>query len=187
MAARSSIRTLRAPGRLVVNPTTEFADGTFPYGGTEVGSVRGAVLRALGTNFAVFNEVRGEISDILESNHRWTFSCFLRGWDADALELLFADGYELGDISGQATFAVPGAQVPGASANNRAVVLAYIPDDKIHAPAVLLYKAIPDWSEAAEIAFQRGSELGIPLSFECLRDDSDRIIRVSRLPDLAIA
>lgn len=186
MAADSATRVLRAPGRLVVGPTTEFAAGTFPFGGTEIGKANLCVLMPQGGAYDVEYESLGEIGDVLEGSQKWVFACFLRGWDNDAVQTLLPDGYSAGTVSQHSVFSVPGAQVPGASALGRAVKLAYIPDDPVHVPGVLIYRAVPDWSDGAEIAFRRGSELGIPLAFKCIRDSSNRMLRVGRIVDLAL-
>lgn len=186
MATGSAARVIRAPGTIVIAPTTEFAAGTFPYGGTEVGKVRLVALATHGKEFHVQYEALGEVGDVLESDQKWTFSCLLRGWDDDAIRLLMPDAYSAGAVSQHAVMSVPGAQVPGASALNRAVKLAFVPDDPAQVPGVLLYRAVPDWTDGAEMAFRRGSELGIPLTFDCIRDTSSRILKVGRLVDLAL-
>lgn len=188
MAAGSATRVIRAPGRLVVNPTTEFAAGTFPFGGTEIGKANLCALMPMGASYRVEYESLGEAGDVLEGSIRWVFSCFVRGWDDDAVQLLMPDGYSAGATSQHSVFSAPGAQVPGSSALSRAVKLAYVPDDPLHVPGVLLYRAVPDWSDGAEIAYRRGSELGLPLAFECIRDTSSpaRILKIGRIVDLAL-
>ena len=85
MAAGNASRILRAPGRLVVGPTDLRL--SYPYGGTEVGKTRLVTLSSLGAGFRVECEgLGGEPSDILEAPAHYVFSCYLRGWDDDALE-----------------------------------------------------------------------------------------------------
>ena len=55
------------------------------------------------------------------------------------------------------------------------------------ATGLILYHAIPSWTDGAELAFRRQAEFGIPLSFECLRDSSGRILKMGRMADLALA
>ena len=184
MSAGAASRVLRFPGRLVVGPT-DLTD-PYPFGGVEVGRTRTVVLQSLGGNFRVMAEGLGEATNVLESEHHWVFSCFLRGWDDDAVEQLFGDNFTLGTASRHATVNVPGAAKPGASALPRAKVILYVPDDVVHAPAVLIYRGVPDWSEGAELAFQRREELGLPLAVECVRDTSDRILSIGRLVDLTL-
>lgn len=186
MAASSAARIIRAPGRLVVTPTTAFASGTYPYGGTEIGMARMCQLTPLGTPYRVEAEGLGEVNDILEPNIRWVFTCFLRGWDDDAVLKFLAPGHSAGSDSQHAVYSVPGSLVPGKSALSRGLKIAYIPDDPVHVPGLLLYRAVPDWIDGAEIAFQRGSELGIPLVFECVRDASNRTLAMGRITDLPL-
>jgi hypothetical protein len=167
-----------------VNPT--IPGGAYPYGGTEVGKTNLVLVQPTGTPFLVEYEGLGEVGDVLEANKRYVFSCFLRGWDDKGVEKLRADAYEAGSVSQHAVFFEPGNVVPGESALSRSVVLVYVPDDPIHVPGVLVYRGIPNWTDGAELAFQRDNELGIPLTVECVRDTSDRILRIGRLADLQL-
>mgnify|MGYP001606226270 CR=1 FL=1 len=184
MAAGSASRILRAPGRLVVGPTD--LGVAYPHGGTEIGLVRRVVLQALGRNFRVESELLGEATDVLESANRYVMACFLRGWDDDAIRLMLADHYDAGAVSGHAVLTVPNRQRPGASALTRAKSFLYVPDDPINAPALLIDRGIPEWTDGAELAFTRGDELGIPLVVDCLRSDAGRILQLGRLADLTL-
>lgn len=158
----------------------------YPYGGTEVGKARLCVLQPRGTGFRVMSEGLGEATDVLESSNEYVFSCFLRGWDDDAVAQFFSGGYTAGSTSKHAVWAEPGTTTPGASALGRAVVLLYVPDDVIHVPAVLIYRGVPDWTPGSELALQRGEELGLPVTLECLRDANDNILAVGLLADLSL-
>lgn len=184
MTAGDAARILRVPGRLVVGPTD--LGVAFPYGGTQVGFTRRVVVQPLGAGFRVESEALGDATDVLEAPTRHVMACFVRGWDDDALRLLFPDQYDAGARSGHAVVTVPNRARPGASALGRAVRLLYVPDDVIAAPALLIDRAVPDWSPGAELAFQRGTELGIPLAVECVRSTSGRILSIGRLADLTL-
>ena len=186
MAAGSASRTLRAPGRIVINPSTAFASTAYPYGGTEVGRAKLCVLQTVGEPFRVESELLGEATDILEPDRRYIFSCFLRGWDDDAVDLLLGWGAELGATSAHRGFYEPGSSTyaPGSSAVGRAVILAYIPDDIVNVPGLLIYRGIPSLSEG--ISFQRGEELGLSLNIECLRNASGKMLRIGRMVDIAL-
>ena len=183
MAAGDAARVIRAPGRIVIGPTN--LSTTYPYGGTEVGKSNLCAVLPIGTPFRVECEGLGEASDILEPNNHYVFACFLRGWDNDAVQQLLAGGYNAGATTQHAFFDVP-QNVPGASSIGRAVILLYVPDDLVHTPAVLIYRGIPDWSEGSELSFQRGSDLGIPLAVDCLRDANANMLRIGRLADLSL-
>jgi hypothetical protein len=182
----ASPRVIRAPGRLVVNPTD--LGHVYPHGGAEIGRVRAMVVRSLGgPGFRVMAEGLGEPSDILKAPQRYVLSFFLRGFDDAALASLWPDQVSVGDPSGHATFLVPGLTVPGQSAvEDRSRVLLFVPDDVIRAPAILVYRGIPDWADVAEMAFQRQDELGLPMTIECLRDSIGNTLAIGRLADLTL-
>lgn len=184
MAAGKPERTIRASGRIVVGPTD--LSVAYPYGGTEVGRTRACVLLPLGVPTIVRDEGLGEPIDVLEGDNRYAFSCFLRGLDDDALAQLFPGGYSAGAVTKHAVWAEPGTRVPGQSALDRALKVLYVPDDLVNNSALLLYRAIPDWVEGAEVFFTKADELGLPVAMECLRDASDRILQLGRLPDLTL-
>lgn len=185
MATGNATRILRAPGRLVVSPSDLTL--SYPYGGTEVGKTRLVALTRIATPFRVPCEgLGGESSDILEPPAQFVFSCFVRGWDDDAVERFFANNFVQGATTGHSLLREPGLRVGGASALGRAVSLLYVPDDPVHAPACLVYRGVPDWTDGAELAWQRQEELGIPLAVECMRNGVDKIVEVGRLADLTL-
>ena len=186
MAAGDVATVIRAPGRVVVGCDQPFHNGVYPYGGTEVGKTKLCMLTPLGTPFEVHYESIGEIGDVLEPSKNYVFTCFVRAWDTSAVQLLRSPGYAAGDVSQRAVFSEPGNKVPGQSAYGRGVVIAYVPDDPIHVPGLVIYHGIADWTEGSEIAFQRDSELGIPLTVRCLRDTSGRILKLGILADTAL-
>ena len=61
-----------------------------------------------------------------------------------------------------------------------------MPDDSLSSPSVLIYAGIPDFSDGAEIGWQRGDELGIPLAVECVRGVTGKILEIGRLADLSL-
>ena len=187
MAAGNVARIIRAPGRIVIGPTTAFASTAYPYGGTEIGKTNMCALSPQGSTFRVEYESLGEAGDILEANNRYSFACFVRGWDDDAVQKMLAGGYEAGSVTQHSVFYAPGTPTPGKSALSRGVILAYVPDDIINVPGVLIYRGIPDFQDGAALDFGRGDELGLPLSLDCFRDGSGNILRVGRLPDLALS
>lgn len=185
MAAGNAAQVMRASGRIVVGPTNLAA--VFPHGGVEIGKANQCILQPQGTPFRVENEGLGEATDILEPDKQWTFACFLRTWDDAAIEKLFSSAnYSVGAVSGHAVYSEPGTRVPGKSALGRAIILLYVPDDLIHVNALLIYRGIAEWTEGAEMAFQRHAELGIPFTLDCLRDPNSNILRVGRFADLSL-
>lgn len=186
MSAESSLvgRILKAPGRLVIGPTS--LSQPFPYGGTSLGKARQCALVPIGSSYLVQCEATGGPSDILRARHRYVFACFLRGWDDDAVRLLLPEGYEKGAETQHAVFSVPGERMAGTSELDDARSLLFVPDDTIHAPAVIMYRAVVEWTDGAELAFRRQDELGLPLTVECMPDASDRILQIGRIEDLTL-
>ena len=123
---------------------------------------------------------------MLEADKRFAFSCMLRGWDDDAVDLLMNDGDTAGAVSGHRSWSAPGTRTPGQSALGRAVILLYVPDDPIHVPALLVYSAVPQVEPAVEITFQRQTELAVPFSAECFEDGNGNILTIGRFADLSL-
>lgn len=184
MAAGSAARVIRATGRLVADPTD--LRTAYPHGGVEIGLTRMVVVQPLGSPLRVESEGLGEATDVLDGPERYVLACLLRGWDDDAIRLCFSEHYEVGAISGHAVYSAPGNAHPGGSALTRAHAFLFRPDDTIHVPAVMIYRGIPDWSDGAELAMQRGEELLLPMTIDCLRNDSGHILQIGRLADLSI-
>jgi hypothetical protein len=186
MASGNVSKVLRAPGRLVIKPTDLTVE--FPYGGIEVGKTKLVVLTSFNTSVRIECEGLGnEASDVLERTSRYVFTCFIRAWDDDAIQQFFSSNFVQGSVTGHSLLREPGNRVAGASALSRAVSMLYVPDDPISNPAVLIYEGIPDWSENAELAFQRQEELGLPIAVECVRNSSGNILEVGRLADLSLS
>lgn len=184
MAEARSARILRAPCRVLVGPFDPLDESVYPHGGREIGSANMVMLQPLGQSYRVVHEDTGETGDVIESGQRWVASMFLRGWDDDAINLLLSRGATTGENTQHAVFSVPGQHQSGTSEIGHAVSLLFVPNDTVNVPGAICYRAIPDWTDAAEIAFQRGAELGIPLVFELLRDDDGRVLQIGRIRDL---
>jgi len=185
MAAGLAAQIIRGPGRLIVGPTDLTA--VYPYGGTEVGLVNQALLTPLGESFRIENEGLGEATDILQPNNRALFSCFMRGWDDDAVTKFLKGNRSAGSATQHSVYTSPGARTPGQSTIDYAnIVLMLVPDNLIDTDALILYRGIPMWSDDAEVMFQKREEFGIPLQVDCLRNSSGNIYQIGRLQDLSL-
>lgn len=188
MAAGSAANTIRAPGRLVLNPALAPVDiADYPFDGIEVGKTTDCLLRPLVEVTPINYEALGAPGDVLEGETRYQFACFLRGWDTDAVRLLMPGLTEQGAVSGHRVWTAPGSVTPGASAIPRAVTLLYVPDDHLRVPGIMLYRAVPTWESGQEVSFGRSRELGLAMVFECLRGATGKAVQMGRLADLAIA
>lgn len=186
MSAGAPIQIINGPGRLIVGPSQAFDGGTYPYGGTEVGYVKEMAITTRGESFPVFAEGLGEFNDILEGNNDYAAAFFLRGWDDDAVQQFMAGGYAAGGVSQHSIWTAPGAHTPGESLLTHGIVAVFVPDDLLAQNGVILHNFIPDWDEGASIAFSRQDPAGIPISGQCLRNGSGNILKIGRLPDLAL-
>lgn len=175
-------RIIRAPGRIVVAPVSLAAE--FPHGGTVLGRVRGCSLQFAGTPYLVESEGLGDVNEILEPDHRYVWSMIVRGWNDDATRLLMPDLFEEGASSQHAVVIHPGTRYPGTSELGHGVKLLFVPDDPMRVPCMIAYRAVADWAEG--FSFQRGEELAMAISFQCMDDASTRIIAIGRREDLTL-
>lgn len=188
MAAGNVHRVIRGPGRLVAAPTQSFETGTYPYGGTEVGKSNLCAVASLGDPFPVMSEGTGQINDLLSPPPQYEFSCFLRGWDDDAVEQILGYSEAEGSLSQHRLLDEPGDYFAGTSAIARALKLVYVPDDPIHVPGVMMFNAIPYWGRQSQIFWDRGEELGIPVTCHLLPTDAAAasVIQIGRMKDLSL-
>jgi len=186
VVSSSSAKIARAPGRIVINPTLEPSTNPYPFGGKEVGKVNQVRFARTSSPIPIFHEGSGEVGDVLEGPNRYAFSCFLRGWDDDAITALFSGQVSVGADTGHAVALFPSLLNPGNSALARGVKILYVPDDVLHVPALFVYNAVSSLQEGADLMWSRTTELGVPMSFECTRDAYGRVAAIGRLGDLRL-
>lgn len=191
MAAGNVSRVIRNAGKLVVGPTDLTAAD--PYGGTEIGLMNAAVLVPRGEPRMIWNEGLGDYTDALEPWYQWTFTCFLRGSDDSAKTLLLKGNRTVGSKTQHGVYTAPNSRTPGQSMIDYSnVVVLFVPENLIDHDALILYRAIPVWDDAAELAFQKREEFGFPLTFRLMRDSTGGGAAVgnthqwARLPDLTL-
>lgn len=181
-----TLQIIRAPGRLVANPTTSFLTTPFPYGGTYLGLVSGFSIIVLGEKFLVWSESYGTIGDVLQEDTRYEAMCLIRGWTDDAISELFAAAEQTtGSVSKHKVLSRP-AVTPGTSVYGTAIKIVYVPDNPKDVPAVMMYAALPDLEENERITWARNEELGMPIKFMCLLDGSGRSLKIGPLVDLPL-
>lgn len=183
---KSSSRVIRAPGTVIVAPSSLTAGANGDYGGSILGTTRAVALVPLGTPYRVQCEGLGEFSDVLEGNKRYVVNFFLRGWDKAAVASLLSGGYLEGSVSKNAVWKAPGTKTPGESAVGRAAVWLIVPDDTEAHPALIIRAGIPDFADGAEMAFQRTEELGLNVTIECLRNAFNQTLDLGHLADLTL-
>lgn len=184
MAVGRAVQTVkRVSGRLLANPTQAFAGGTYPYGGTELGRVQDVELEPLSQQVVIEYELLGKVGAVINPGIRWRFRATLRGFDDDALALLFASSSAAGELSQHRGLDVPGTLEVGGSADARSLLLVYVPDDPTDHPAIILWAAYPDWSDGARMRFDHRYDLTLPVVCECVEDSDGRCLSVGRLVD----
>lgn len=183
---KSASRVIRAPGTVIVAPTSLTAGANGTYGGSILGTTRAVALVPLGRPYLVECEGLGEFSDVLEGNKRYVVNFFLRGWDKAAVANLLSGGYSEGSVSRNAVWKAPGTKTPGESAVARAAVWLLVPDDTNAHPALIIRAGIPDFADGAELAFQHAEELGLNVTIECLRNASNQTLDLGHLDDLTL-
>jgi hypothetical protein len=109
-------------------------------------------------------------------------TCLLRGFDADAISLLFPDSPGSGGVA----VVDPGTVgYPGALASATACKILCSPEttgDK----AIYFPRAMPLVSDDAEIAFENRNEATIAVTFVALPDSSGRIYYVNTIGNLTL-
>lgn len=183
---KSASRVIRAPGTVIVAPSSLTAGSDGTYGGSIIGTTRAVALVPLGRPYLVECEGLGELSDVLEGNKRYVVNFFLRGWDKAAVANLLSGGYSEGSTSRNAVWKAPGTKTPGESAGARAAVWLLVPDDTNAHPALIIRAGIPDFADGAELAFQHAEELGLNVTIECLRNASGQTLDLGHLDDLTL-
>lgn len=194
MAADDARTVLRVPGRLSYGCTDLTA--AWPHGGTGLGATRALVLAHTGSSYPVTAEAfGGEPVEYLESGELWGMGCFLRGYDYDALGVLFPNT-ATGTTSQERVVSAPGSVKAGSWASARSVKLVFTPEGSTHAaaadtpdapgPFVILYRAIPMLRESFELALERRQEFQFPALFQGIRDASSRIMAFGPRGDLSL-
>lgn len=160
MALVDLTKIFQVPGRLVANPTS-FA-GSFPYGGTALGAARAITLVPGVKHKEVPIDPLGvQAAEVvyLGSSFRLVTTC--RGFDPDAVSTVFpnvstpANGVTspaqrtIQDGTGVTTKA-------GTLRSAAAVELAFVAEDALEHPSVLLYRAIPVLDPSTAIVHAMG-------------------------------
>ena len=166
MATPNPNQILRAPGRLVINPTDLGA--AFPYGGTALGIVKAIAIRP-GAKYQriTAEEYGGEVVEMVGNGEAWTLAAILRDFDHDAVAKLF------GTVSAGNVVTYPGSVRAGRLMSDLAVKLLFAPNNPAVAPACLFYRALPLLEDAAAMSMSRAAEFGVSMVFVALRNGSD--------------
>ena len=187
MATSSSAQSLRVPGRLVKDPTNLAA--AFPYGGTELGLVRGLWIEPRPRYFEVTaEEYGGEPVELIELGWSVYVGTLFRAHDNDAVSAVWPNT-ATGSSSGDEVIEWPGTVRAGGKLASRSFKLLYVPRDVGNHPAALIYKALPTLEVGMRMVDRITTEWRYPVEFLALRDtalSSDNAIAVGKLEDLSL-
>jgi len=176
-------RALRVNGRLCWNPTD--LTGTYPFGGTALGSVRKSQLRVRTTHHAIRAEEFAGISvDAVYAGEEYVFGAILSAWDTDTLTGQSLDA-EVGATTGRAKVrsrvSTEGVRA-GELVSNQSGILYFSPDAEAH-PGVIFHKALPMREPSAEWAFRMGEEFGIPFIWLAVPNDDGLVADIALRQD----
>lgn len=168
------------PIRLVFDPTD--LSLPYPFGGTAIGTTKGHILRYQRSSFSVFaEEFGGEVTAKHDTGFSYLFLCILREWDSDAIDKIYPNTV-IGDKTGERVVVHPGTATPAIA--DRGVKLLGAPLDIKRGIGFIMYNALPELDEAADILLEHINDFELPLVFTGIRDGSSRVIKKGRFPDL---
>lgn len=185
----------RVPGRLSYGCTDLTL--AWPHGGTGLGLLRDPILRFYDGLYPVTIEAKGGVPvEYLERGDFVGFGCSLRGWDDDALSLLFPNT-AAGTVTQRRITSSAGLRRAGNWASERSVVLVFTPEGATHAksrtapdvdaPFVVLHRAIPMVAESAELRLQRRDDVNLPVLFMGIENAAGKTYQIGPRRDLSLA
>lgn len=185
MGLSATPTVIRSPGRLVINPTDLTA--AFPYGGTELGSVRQVTHLRFGADYALTAEEFGfEPVEYNQHGEIHGVSAFCRGFDDDVISALFPNT-AAGTTSQHQVVTWPGTNRAGTWRSAVGVKLLFAPFNPIDVDAIILYRGIPMDEDSARTPLAWQEEYGFPVTFMGIRDASGNGGQMGRLADLTVS
>lgn len=184
MSAPFPRNVIRAPGKLVKNPTN--LNTAYPHGGTELGEVRQMVFRfGMESEKLVAEEWRRPVSVII-TDEIAIMAGILRSYDNDLLATLFPNT-STGTSSGAVvvnSFANAGNRA-GYDMAAQSVKLLFSPQAVDHHPMILVYNAVPLPDNSANLRLAVGEEYGLAFMFLVTPDSRGWDYRLGNRDDLA--
>lgn len=184
MSAWDPRNVFRAPGRLVMNPTSLAAGQSYPWGGAELGVVREVAAIPNQQNYIVRAEEYGGVAaEVIQGGESWVLVAVLASYDKSLLAKLF-NSAAVETATGRAQISFPGS--PGTKASGRSLKLLFSPDDFDHHPMLVLYNAIPLVEESARIKLSARDPFEIPVAFHGTYDGSSRLMAMGMRQGLTL-
>jgi hypothetical protein len=181
MAAPTEIGAYRNAIATLVKDPTNLAIA-LPYGGTELGPIRGHRYLPMERVARVRDEAKGARPYAGIRSGRWAiFTCILRGWDPVAISLLFPDSPGNGDV--KASDAGSPTSPPGSLAGTCKILA--VPVTAGH-PALYFPNAMPTIAREQEVPFENKLEVALVLSFDALPDASGNVYYIQPISRLTL-
>ena len=185
MGSSSPPTVIRAPGRLVMAPTD--LSIAFPYGGTELGSVRMVTWQKYAVDFALTAEEFGfEPVEFNQAGEVYGLGAFMRGVDDDVVGSLFPNT-STGATSQHKVVTWPGANRAGSWRSAAGVKLLFAPYNTRDVDAIIMYRAVPMVEASARVPLEWVEEYGFPAVFAGIRDASGNGGQKCRLSDMTVS
>ena len=183
MAAPDIRAALQVPGKLCYGPSD--LTTAYPHGGTALGEVGQVAVSPNYTVRLITYETYGtEVTEVIHTGESWVIAFALRTWDNDAISTIFPNS-AAGATTKYRVIHGAGTNAAGYTLSSKSVVLCFSPENIDLSPMVMMYKATPLVDETARLALRRGTNLDFPLMFRCLRDSSDKSVRMGLRADLS--
>lgn len=184
MAAGDVRNIFRIPGRLSFGASNLAT--AYPHGGTAMGIIGSKVLRPFSGRYIVTAEELGaEPIEEIKTGFAWVLAATLREFDNDVIANVFPDTF-IG-ASTQRVIEHPGPPDGSPLSSERALSnLVFTPDDQANHVGFIMYRAIPEIDEAAELSFSLAENQEIAVLFSGIRDATSRVIQIGLLSDLSL-
>lgn len=188
MAASDVGNIIRMRAYLVWNPTDLGA--SMPFGGTCLGTCRGIRFSPNPKYCEIWAEEWGTVSDVVYAGEGpCTLHTVVRHPDDDMLTTVLPK-YVASGSSGIRWVFRPGGTTenlrPGSSLASRAGKLLVAPRAVNAHPMLILYNAIPEVAEDAELRFSLSEEYGLGVRFIGTPDSSGRVYNMGRRANLVL-
>lgn len=187
MASPNVSKIIRAPGRLIVNPTDLNSPPAF--GGIEIGIHRDIEMRFNQQYYWIFAEEYSTSVDAISCPDEAEIRAYARGMDASGIQYMFpsTSAGAMGDRVIQ-DFDFTGGVRAGALLTEvfTNMSLMFAPKDYDRHPFVIFHRVIPWLDEAAAMPLSRVEELSYAVAFRALPDVSGKSYTIGRRGSISL-
>lgn len=184
MTAPNLAAVLRAPGNLIVDPTS--FTGSSPYGGTILGLARGIEVRIQTRSKLVTAEEWGGVTtEVVYAGETVVLAAILREWDADAASRVFPYT-AAGGVTGRRVASQTVDAGTRAGTLRTAHRLAFAPLAKDAVPWVYFPAAVPLLDASNRLNLGLDQEVGFGVVWHAVPDATGRVYQIGMRPDLTV-